>query len=85
MLPLAAVPSIGSIKPAHQALLRGLDAPNLSVLVLSMGPARSRITRPDGATQTREVPVDELVDLLADTFAITLDDEEAAGLVRATR
>ncbi len=42
-------------------------------------------TRPDGATQTREVPVDELVDLLADTFAITLDDEEAAGLVRATR
>jgi len=42
-------------------------------------------TRPDGATQTREVPVDELVDLLADTFAMTLDDEEAAGLVRATR
>lgn len=55
------------------------------MLVLSMGPARSRITRPDGATQTREVPVDELVDLLADTFAITLEDEEAAGLVRATR
>ena len=42
-------------------------------------------TRPDGATQTREVGVDELVDVLADPFAIGLDAEEAAGLHRATR
>ncbi len=41
-------------------------------------------TRPDGATQTREVPVDELVDVLADPFGIGLDADEAAGLHRAT-
>ncbi len=41
-------------------------------------------TRPGGATQTREVAVDELVDVLADPFAIGLDADEAAALHRAT-
>jgi N-hydroxyarylamine O-acetyltransferase len=40
-------------------------------------------TRPDGATETRNVPVGELLDVLADSFGITLDAEEAAGLRRS--
>jgi N-hydroxyarylamine O-acetyltransferase len=39
--------------------------------------------RPDGATETRNVPVGELLDVLADSFGITLDAEEAAGLRRS--
>jgi N-hydroxyarylamine O-acetyltransferase len=39
-------------------------------------------TRPDGATETRDVQVGELLDVLADPFGISLGAEEAAGLRR---
>jgi N-hydroxyarylamine O-acetyltransferase len=40
-------------------------------------------TRPDGAGETRQVTADELPDVLAGSFGISLDADEAAGLRRA--
>jgi hypothetical protein len=42
-------------------------------------------TRPGGAAETRQIPIDELAGVLADPFGVSLDNEEVAGLRLAVR